>query len=437
MKKVGYAKLGRSIPLDDADLSSVGGDIEVVNLFHRLRRDYEVHLIGRNRTTQTWPDVVNHWGPGGLFDDIPTLRNRNRGDGYVDNPDNPSWKAYVKFMDDRIPQLPKLDAVVIWLGQHGTSCSFLPKVKGEGYAIPQQSAANYLFPLVRILNLLDIQPIWLCPDPRNTLKFRDLSNMKQRPILAQYNDLRSTPFWNLEKGTHYNKIPYKYSGIELLAVQHNRGPNALAGDSRKLFGILVNEGRTGKGSGHRVTPRLSHLKYWVAWNLDLRYDEHRTSDGRLYGQRFRGTKEWHTRDWEIKGHWSEDSMVELARLVEPVPINEVHETLQGWKSTITFPANQTGWATAKPWECFAAGTICFKHPKYDDQHNIYSKQHMPEGLQQFLSPKTPWEFQDRVKTLEDYDTWYKWARLQHDYLVASRTRLDFGAKEVVDAIERF
>jgi hypothetical protein len=101
---------------------------------------------------------------------------------------------------------------------------------------------------------------------------------------------------------------------------------------------------------------------------------------------------------------------------------------------VTFPATATGWATAKPWECFAAGCICFKHPRYDDQRHIYGE-HMPAELRTFLSVPHATALRERVKMLEDDVTWRRYAELQYDYLQASSARLEGGYKAVRQALE--
>ena len=384
--KLAYGKLGRSIPLTMDAASNIGGDAEVIHLLNILRRDHEVHLIGRNRCDAELSGVVNHWAPGGTFDGCPPASRSF---------EDPVYQEYLKFLGGRVRMLPKFDAWVIWLGQHGSSVHPVPAVQ-EGklgtYTNPLASDINYGFPLIHAVNVNDVRPLWLCPDPRNMVKFRDLWDPNQRPILAQFNTRKDNTFFSEKDGklrTGFTK--YVYSGIELLAVppEHDGLP-----DLPPLpFGILVNEGRTGQAGN-----RLDYVKQWL---------------GKLS-------------DWEIFGYWTPASQQELGREIYPVDIAEVPNVLRRWRSTITFPATNSGWATAKPWECFSAGTICFKHPGYDTQGHIYGE-HMPDELRRFLKPNHAGELRERIEALTDADTWLKFATLQLQYLKESRIRLQDGA----------
>ncbi len=404
--RIAYGKLGRSIPLTLEDASNVGGDIEVVRLFDILRQNHEVHLVTRNRGSKH-ANVVNHWEENGksLFGKaVKASRGMQR------FPDDPHWLEYSRIVREGALQLPAFDAWFIWLGQHGSTLSYLPRVQKaklndprlQGKTRPLISDVNYGYPIIEILNQLDVQPNWLCPDPRNRIKFRDLNNPSQQPILAQYNTQKANTFYSPEHGIRKGSTQYQYAGIELLAVPppENKGQyfSWTSHNERDPFGILVNEGYHNLGPKHN---RVEFVKRWL-WGLE---------------------------PYEIFGHWSAPSQVALKREIEPVPLSRVHDTLMRWRSTITFPATGTGWATAKPWECFKAGTICFRHPKYDTQEHIYGK-HMPEELRSFLSPLSTTRMQERIKELENYERWQHFARMQYQYLWESYDRLQYGAKAI-------
>ena len=138
------------------------------------------------------------------------------------------------------------------------------------------------------------------------------------------------------------------------------------------------------------------------------------------------------------GHWCEASQATLGRRIDPIALSEVDRTLQKWLTTMTFPASGTGWATAKPWECFKAGTLCFKHPEYDDQRHIYGS-HMPLELREFLCPSSPLALARRLKDIDenkDGTLWLKYAELQWAYLLESYTRLEDGAKSIKDILRK-
>lgn len=407
--RIAYGKLGRSIPLTLNDASNVGGDIEVVRLLHMLRKDHEVHIISRNKCDGEHPNMVNHWkedGKSTFSDAVDFTRGMKR------FPDDQKWMAYSTFIKHKAHSLPKFDAWFIWIGQHGTSLGFLPRIQKakindprlEGFTRPLQSDMNYGYPVVALLNALDVQPYWLCPDPRNVITFRDLANHNQHPILAQYRQQRNCSFTHPENGLIRGTVDYEYSGIELLAVP-NTNPSVY-NLPPQLFGLLVNEGYSNLGRNNRV----AMIKQWVIQEPYIKENV------------------------EIFGHWSKKSQEELGRDIQHVPLQDVNSTLQRWRATMTFPATGTGWATAKPWECFKAGTICFRHPRYDTQDHIYGE-HMPEELRRFLSPPTQSGLRDRLKELEDPATWYKYASMQRGYLGESYIRLQEGSKAIRDILQ--
>lgn len=416
--KIAYGKVGRSIPLSLTSASNVGGDIEVVRLLEiLLERGHEVHLVGRNRGDLQHSHLVNHWSPGGLFGNVPDAA-RAMG---------PTFDVYNSFIQENARQLPKFDAWIIWLGQHGSSLHPVPAVQAGKigtYTNPMISDVNYAYPIIAILNVLNITPDWLCPDPRNMIKFRDLWNPHQRVIHAQYNTRKNNTFWDerlmapvngfQQVGKlHEGETVYAYSGIELLAAPLTSETYVPRAVPDQPFGLLVNEGYNNIGS----KGRLHVIKEWCR---DLgKYD--------------------------IVGTWSESSQAVLGRTITPCSLSDVTVTLQRWQSTMTFPATGSGWATAKPWECFKAGTICFKHPGYDTQNHIYNRHFMVNALGEsdgmdlfnFLTPFGPAGLKMRINDLdaaETSTTYERYSRLQYRYFVHSHHRLHGGAGPLLASI---
>lgn len=394
--RLAYGKFGRSIPLTLADASNVGGDAEVVRLFERLVAEgHEVHIVGRTQSKELHPysNVTNHWAPGGVFNGCPPASR------HLDD----TFKTYDMFLQSRVKELPAFDASLFWLGQHGSSVHPIPAVqegKKGAFTNPLVSDLNYGYPIIAFCNHLNIRPLWLSPDPRNMIKFRDLWNPDQRPILAQYNTSKDNTFYDERDGKLRNGgTRYTYAGIELLAVDtitwggYETPP--------MLFGVLVNEGYNNLG----IKGRLHLVQSWLKDIFD----------------------------YEIFGTWSESSQATLGRVITPVALADVTKTLQRWRSTITFPATGTGWATSKPWEAMAAGTICFRHPRYDDQNHIYGP--MPEELRTFLSPPTVNGLVNRIKQLKDDAEWRRYAAMQREYLQDSFSRLDGGYAFIKQALE--
>lgn len=402
--KIAYGKLGRSIPLTVDSCGEVGGDIEVVNLMNRLVAEgHEVHLVGRNRADVEVPGVVNHWAKGGLFYATPVPTR---------NIDDPEYVAFLQYLETQTPKLPKFDAWVLWLGQHGSSLHCVPAV-AEGmagqYTEPLISLINYGYPVVHMVNKLGVRPIWLCPDPRNMIKMRDLWDPNQRTVLAQYQVKKNNTFFSeIDDTLRSGFTTYNYSGIEMLAVNPEDLIEEVTPEQfnqRRKFGILVNEGPTGGKS-----PRLGLVEKWLK-PLPLEPDS-------------------------IAGTWTVNSAAKLGIIIRAIPNQQVNKWLRQFATTITFPASSSGWATAKPWECFASGVLCFKHPEYDDQNHIYSKTHMPQELRQFLSPYSSSEFRERVNTLNP-ELWARFANLQRQYFIDSYSRLEGGYGAIRAAIESF
>ena len=402
--RIAYGKLGRSIPLSLDDASNVGGDIEVVRLLkHLVNRGHEVHLVGRNQSKELYPlanlvdkQLVNQWGVGGVFDNPPPASRHK----------DAEFEVYRQHLNGGLQRLPKFDAWLFWLGQHGSSLHPVPAVqdgKKGTYTNPMVSDLNYGFPLVEMVNQLGVRPIWLCPDPRNMIKFRDLWDPNQREVLAQFNTSKDNTFYHEpEDRLRSGGTRYRYSGIELLAAPPTDGwhPRVEEAPSH-LFGLLVNEGYNNLGT----KGRLHQISMWTK-GLD---------------------------QYEIFGTWSEASQSKLGRVIASVPLKDVTDTLRRWRATMTFPATGGGWATSKPWECFKAGVVCFKHPDYDGQGHIYGK-HMAQDLKDFLCPQTMFGFRERLNELKDDGFWASIIEQQYEYFLASQDRLKGGSAWVDTAL---
>lgn len=411
--KIGYAKLGRSFPVRYFKSSSLGGDQAVIRLLDYLRKDHEVHLVGPNQgptDKQVYgyvpENTVNHWFPGEAFGDVATVPNDAR------DPRSPEYVRFNQTLDEGIKRLPKLDAWVIWLGQHSAVSSFLPpeRDKEKEYVTPLISQLNYVYPTLKMLNELQVKPIWLHPDARCILRSRDLWHVNQRTILSQYDRTHVIKSWHPKHGTRESHLKYKYAGLELLVMPEEGYRDAdllriLQNPGSVEFGILTNEGQDKK-----YNSRAGNVANWC------------TPLNEVTG-------------WELVGHFCTESQLKLNRKVEPVPNTQVRQTLRRWKMTITFPptadSHSTKWVSAKPWECFAAGTLCFKHPQYDTQGHIYGPE-MPEDLRAFLCVKSPSELVERVRAVQaNLELWPQLVAQQFKY-VADRMRRWRGGMWAVD-----
>jgi hypothetical protein len=405
MTVVGYGKLCRSWSLSPGSGTTGNGDIEVQNVLHRLATrhpDVEFRIVGRNsgESPQSvgYPaNVTNPWARGGRI--METVRAREKG-----RPCPLTPETIMGMCDDleqiSLPAFIGLDQMVYWAGHHGTSNSPLPpkRTAAGDLTRPYDNFVLYGSYMLRNLNSWrDIDPmnrreIWLCADARNYLKARDIKWPLIDPILGQRKQERETRYYRYgdprrpsdfgyrgieEDGVNWvGKVPYEYSAIELgttsapAAIPLNRdwGP-------RYDFGILLNE--------NRKDVKNSRLDVLMEWVLPL----------------------WPT--CEIFGKWADESKAKMGRPdIRQCPYEFVNVIHNRWRCTLTTPASGSGWATAKPWECFAAGTVCFFHPKYDDQNNILSD--APKELQDWLRVESPEQLKKRVDYLGQNESAWHW-----------------------------
>lgn len=367
--RIGFAKMGRTIHLTSNTWGIVGGDQEPIILLRKLAVRYPQHefvIVGRNsgerpEDIKLPSNVSNPWIDIRRGVEPPrNVRNSQDAREFSD-------KLYGNFKGHTVG----LDAFIIFLGQHGTSNTPIPKVGSswgdpmDMHTKPQTSFLNYCSYLVRSLNDWGdrtdgaVEPILICTDARNNVKCRDLKWPLRHPILALYEQTLSTKHerWRDERdpialnfpsstwvpddpGVWYNYTKYVYSGIEIASIlpwAEKNEPNLNTYDQRKPFGMIVNEARA-----YVEEDRLSIVKDWVM----------------PIGPAF------------IHGEWSEEAMEKLGVKIEPVSHRHSFDRLATVRMTLTTPSSGSGWATRKPWESFASGVVCFFHPSYDTQGHI-------------------------------------------------------------------
>jgi len=285
-----------------------------------------------------------------------------------------------------------LDAIIVWAGQHGTSNSPIPMIGGQGYTNPQLSFVNYGSYILRGISVWrdqdphGRQEIWLCPDPRNYLKARDLK-WPPPPILGQFNwkkqekhyrygDDTQPEFFGCEwaePGVWLAQHEYIYSGLEIMGVPRSVPFND-QWEGRGRFGSVMNETRTGI--------KRSRLEVMQQWIIPMEPDF-------------------------IHGTWSDGSKKKLGRDIEPVPWHLVSQKLHSVHCTMTAPAVGTGWVTAKPWESFAAGVVCFFHPQYDTQDLVLNRPGF-EHLHDWLRVSNVTQLRKRVDAVHSSRETFEW-----------------------------
>ena len=120
----------------------------------------------------------------------------------------------------------------------------------------------------------------------------------------------------------------------------------------------------------------------------------------------------------LHGAWQEKSLEKLGRDIQPLPYHKIFDKMVRTKATLTTPASGSGWATAKPWESFSTGTVCFFHPSYDTQGNILPRLEDLSStdsselamLTRWLRVENPDQLRRRVKKVSEVESTYNWLR---------------------------
>lgn len=400
------------MPLNLANCGSLGGDNEMVptlKLLAERHPDVDFVLVGRNSGEPNVDvglpsNVINPWTAW-----QPELRRRinERGLNYQDL----SVDDHLRLRDvlgavtgDTIADL---DGIVMWLGQHGTTNSPLPAIKDRTKLTKPYDWANlYGSYLLRGINRWrDEDPaareeVLLNSDSRNYVKYRDGRWPWQHPVLAQYNQTNNVKHERYDGDEIWpGKSRTVYARLEISSLV----PGTPFGDTLKFtndfndrpfgFGVVVNETR------RQVNPAKARATVLRSWVLPLE-------------------------PAYVRGHWSVESQRQLGITVMPVPVTEYAQLLNRTRCTFTMPASGSGWATAKPWESFATGVVCFFHPAYDDQDHILGD--APAALHDFLRVQTPQELADRVKLVtNDRETWDWAVNMQFGHYTAAVAELRY------------
>ena len=377
-KTIAYHKIGRSMLLDPEQWGPVGGDNEPL---------YMLLTLARRHPDVNWVVAGRHGGdPGNLPANVivPEVPTGTDVDGV---------NAVMHYI------YANADGALLWLGQHGTSNVPTPQLKEfDTYTYPQDASLIYVGSTTDALNRVGppedggYEPVWLCADPRNYLKARDVKWYPHEPILGQFDFERQQRHYRwgdprtpaechrprsteIENGHWLSPHSYEYSGLELTGVPRwEDGDPGPAWEDRVRFGIVVNEARA------YVTPAMARATIIRKWVTPLDPDF-------------------------IHGKWTKDGAEHIGfPTIKPVHYLAMQETATRARSTFTTPTSGSEWATAKPWEMFALGVVCFFHPKYDTQGHILPNLAQLAAVEDdelrylawWLRPRTPEELRERV-----------------------------------------
>lgn len=414
-KRIGYGKLGRVIEIDPKKWGESGGDNEPAALLLTLARrnpDVTWVVVGRNSGwVPPLPNIENPW---------QEWNKELKGSGKL------TTTQVVQRLDAvTMKTIAELDGMTLWLGQHGTSNSPIPKVKvHEGLTSPQISFVHYCSFLMRGINAwrasdpLNREEIWLLPDARNYIKGRDLKWPRRHPILCQYDwqrvewcerygDMRSpeeTGFTATAEGGMWRATDrYIDSSLELVGIPRSHDFPGFE-DRDFGFGILIGEARN-----YGMKPEMTRLHAMQNYVKPL-------------------DPEW------VHGKWSDESQRKLGMSISVIPnYDDIFKYFQRTKTTFTTPSSGSQWATAKPWESFSNGTICFFHPMYDTQGHIiptldqHTEDWDPElaHLVKWLRITSPDDLARKVKAVTTSRETYEWlaaTQLKHFRLAEENQR---------------
>jgi hypothetical protein len=416
--RIAYGKVGRSMPLDLKKCGFVGGDNECISVVKELavrHPDDQFYLVGRNSGERPEdvglpPNVFNpwiEWGPP-----AKAWMKANAPDGLNEVELHIAHREWHR--EHTQPLLTSMDGFVMWVGQHGSSNTPVPGVINPAELTkPQDAFAHYVSFIFQAINAWrDVDPwnreeVYINADPRNYLKMRDLKWPLRHPVLTQYNfegDIKHERYGNTDRPSDEwykatraaqegklwkSRVKNVYARLEPCGVF----PGTPVGDmltfddtweGRSSFGLLINEARN-----YAMKPELTRKYIVKNYVLPL-------------------TPTW------MHGEWTDKSLEELGVKIEGTPFSTFNDLYHSVRCTFTTPSSGSGWATTKPWEAFATGTVCFFHAKYDTQNHIL-KDADPE-LNDYLRIISPGSLARKVEEMNtDQEKWKRIVHLQREH----------------------
>lgn len=417
------------MPLSLAKCGSLGGDVEMsatVGVLAQRNPDMDFYLIGRNsgedpQSVGLPSNVFNPWTEW-----APALLAEKRRLGLNKSNLTVDDHLGIEAIFDKLtlPLITSMDHIILWAGQHGTTNAPLPSIKDPGRLTkPHDWSAHYVAFLVRGVNKWrDSDPwrreeIWLNSDPRNYLKLRDMKWPLRHPVLSQHT--YSHPIKHARYGDGDDFEEWSSHDYAALTEPSDRDQLWLSGVTNTYARLEVNGLMPGTPFGNLISfndvwANRAHFGLFI--NETRKYVRENVARVNVF-------KDWimPVQPAWVHGKWSDESLQQLKaagwdRDIVPASWEDYYPRLHSVRTTFTTPASGTGWATAKPWEAFAAGTVVFFHPGYDVQNNILGD--APAGLADWLRVKSPADLKHRVKHLsspEGARDWFWLIRAQRQH----------------------
>jgi hypothetical protein len=445
--KIGYGKIGRSMPLTLDKCGNLGGDVEMVAVVKEMalrHPEHEFWLIGRNSGEDPVAiglpsNIINPWR---TWTKELLLRKRALGLNKANLTVDEHFQVQNVFDDITLPTILSMDQIVLWAGQHGTTNAPIPAVSDANKLTkPHDWCAHYCAFLLRGVNLwrdadpFEREEVWLNADPRNYLKMRDLKWPLRHPVLTQYTFTHNIKHERYNDPSLFEEFSAEHGTVSALPYVLHAEPGDHLPEIRNQLAMVW------QSKVHNVYSRLevNGLRPGTPFGDLIRYND--DWDGRGHFGLFINEARRYVsadtarlnimRDWVlpleptwVHGSWSDESKAVLNMDIRPAPWDQYYPRLHAVRSTFTTPSSGSGWATAKPWEAFAAGTACFFHPGYDTQDNILSD--APLWLRNFLRVNKPHELRERVEQLgRDRDMWLEVVTTQRRHFDEAVRDLDY------------
>lgn len=349
MKKIGFAKIGKSIKFI-SNYSPIGGDNEPSAILIALANnnpDKTFYIIGRSDFSR-----LDEYERIKIFPYDNVIDCYKNSGSVVDKPNY----LIDYFSKNNI----KIDFAICMIGQIGTVTipNRVEQIKNRDlFASVIDMTKNYSTPIINWLNESGINWIELVNDPRYTkAQTRDFIS---EPIctLSQYD--YSYTHSKMKSFEDQDRIPIEckatYSGIETAFCIGRNYPILAEIKKNNSFIMVLNEGNPS---------RYNMLNEWILSKME---------------------------DIEIYGKWEHKETESDSRFKGPIKLDQVQEKVNKSKYTFIIPIKK-GWVTSKYIEMIHAGCIPFFHPSYDEQYHT----DVPDALR----VKTPEELYNRIDYLE-------------------------------------
>lgn len=318
------------------------------------------------------------------------------------------------------PEFERLDGMVMWVGQHGTTNTPLPSLQKPGTLTkPYDWATLYCSYLQQGINRWrDVDPlhreeVLLNADPRNVIKYRDSKWPWRFPVLSQYERVDNVKHERYDDGRLFNEF---YVPDEVDVAEEGMHPREVwRSKTRSVYSRLEISGLL-PGTPFADTIKFND-RHEREHDFGIIFNETKREVA-LEKSRRTILKNWvlPLRPGFVRGKWSATTQLQLDVKIDPVNVRDYFELLRTARCTLTTPSSGSGWATAKPWECFAAGVVCFFHPAYDDQNHILGD--APFELQNWLRVRRVEDLRERIAFMKATPTfWREIVDLQHDHYI--------------------